>query len=127
MTAVFGWRDDDAVFLVGNSAVTSSRPPRQKSSSFGEAPVSGDVVVEEGAIKILHLPRGLIVGVAGDALRAKEFLRLLTQDLQNSELPTIELVENVAAIFAERFELLLGYCKEDSVTLARVSNRQPYG
>jgi hypothetical protein len=128
MTAILGWQDGADAFLVANTAVTRRGPARWGPSGFGEVPLAKQLVVEEGAIKLLELPRGVVAGVAGDARTALEFVRILERDLHQTPRSLTDLVEEVAAIFDQhaRFEILLAHRECGATALLHVTNRKPY-
>lgn len=128
MTAIFGWQDGPEVFLIGDSAVTSSHPPRGKTSSFGEAVIQEDITVEEAAIKIVELPRSLIVGVAGSSRTAMNYLETLTHNLRQGDRPIREILEGVAQSFRgnkQGFQMLVGHPHDGGMALTRVRTTDP--
>lgn len=129
MTAIFGWQDDDDVFLIGDTVVTRSGAPYGSMSSFGEATIEDGITVEEGAIKIVELPRGVVVGVAGDAILASTYLEVLATDLRKSTKPVLQILHDLGPVFRRdtlEIELLIGHPIENGVALTRIATTQPF-
>jgi hypothetical protein len=119
MTFVLGWEDDDGVFICADSAVTHSRELRGSTSSFGEAQQVDRVSVEEGAVKLLELPRGVVAAVCGDATGALDFVLSVRTRLAFTPKPMPEILAEVGA-FADpwhRFQVLIGHRVDGHPTL----------
>jgi hypothetical protein len=89
-------------------------------SSFGEQQAVDGGRVEESAFKIVQLHPGVLVGVAGDAYRAYEFLRLLWRDLQVPGRSAKRVVDETLPIFAD------GERRFDAILIDSASSRTPY-
>ena len=79
MTYCAGWKSQDAVFLLADTAVTKRSKPATTHSSFGQLhdEVQGEYV-EEGLLKLVPLNSGTVAAFAGDvdlATSCLEFLR----------------------------------------------------
>jgi hypothetical protein len=108
MTIILGWSDPDAGFLCGDSAVTHSQAPVGAKSSFGELQGIDRLTVEERAVKILELPRSVLVGVCGDPDAALRFLSIVRRELTSSSKSARQILidlEDVAAQQQSDFEL----------------------
>jgi len=62
------------VFFIADAAVTSGRPLRSPTSSFGEAHQPGSVSVEQAALKIFRLPNNAGITFAGDVRLGNSFV-----------------------------------------------------
>lgn len=80
MTLCVGWVQGGAVYLIADSAVTSSAAPTTVQSSFGEAhrQVRGDFV-EEGLFKLAPIGNEAIAAFAGNWDQAEKIRDFLTQ------------------------------------------------
>jgi len=111
VTFVLGWCDDDGAFICADSAVTHDRAPLGATSSFGEAQQVDGLTIEEGAVKILQLPREMIVAVCGDAKAALDFIMSVQNRLKYTGDPLRRILAELSSAADRRFgfELLFGH------------------
>lgn len=82
MTYCAGWKYRNAVFLIGDTAVTKTATPTTTHTSFGQlhAEVQGEHV-EEGLLKLVPLGAGMVAAFAGDVHLATTCLDFLRDNL----------------------------------------------
>jgi hypothetical protein len=125
VTFLLGWQDGDGVFLCADSAVTRVGVPSGSTSSFGEAQQVDRFAVEERAVKLLELPRGILVAVCGDADSALDFVMSLRSQLAYTNHALPDLLDKLATSVDPRhgFELLIAHrVGEEPVLTAFVSD-----
>lgn len=78
MTYCAGWKYDNTVFLLSDTAITKGSKPATSHSSFGElhAQVRGEYV-EESLLKLVPIGEGLVVAFSGDVELARKYLDFL--------------------------------------------------
>jgi hypothetical protein len=119
VTFILGWQDADGAYICADSAVTHDGPVSGSTSSFGEAQQLDRVAVEERAVKLLELPRGVLVGLCGDANAALDFVRAVGKKLHHTDTPLVTSLREVGTVadLRDRFSLLFGHRVDGRPTL----------
>lgn len=82
MTYCAGWKYNESVFLVADTAVTKPEKPGLEYSSFGQ--LHSDTragYVQEALIKLIPISEGIVVGFSGDVQVASEIIELLRDNV----------------------------------------------
>ncbi len=91
MTYCLGWKYQNSIFLVADTAITHKSELRSSHSSFGELhqTISGEHV-EESRLKITPVSPDLIIGFSGNVASAKKIIQLVKTYYQAiPDIPTL--------------------------------------
>ncbi|MBL1140792.1 MAG: hypothetical protein HND53_02060 [Proteobacteria bacterium] len=123
MTFCFAWKNDKAVFLVADSAVTvfsEQSSVNEQCSSFGEPVVSNkNISIYDGALKILKIYANCAVAIAGDSDSAYNIYDFLYENYEEG----INLNALISLMAKSNLPLEKG--KSVSLIIARLENNKP--
>lgn len=120
MTFLIGWHDADGAFLCADSAETHVGNRAGETSSFGEARPPNQPTVEECVVKLIPLPRNVVVAICGAVVPALDFLETVGDYLANTDLALAEILgrTGVSNDFEDDFDLLFAHCAEGDPTIS---------